>query len=71
VTVNPLVAARVDQPKSACAGVWIAEDIELIAQGVETAAGWTARWGWWAPAWTGWRWCPIQSGRSFSTGFRG
>jgi uncharacterized protein YukE len=35
VTVNPLVAARVDQPKSAWAGVWIAEDIELIAQGVE------------------------------------
>jgi uncharacterized protein YukE len=35
VTVNPLVAARVDDPKSAWAGVWIAEDIELIAQGVE------------------------------------
>jgi uncharacterized protein YukE len=35
VTVNPLVAARVDEPKSAWAGVWIAEDIELIAQGVE------------------------------------
>jgi uncharacterized protein YukE len=38
VTVNPLVAARIDQPKSAWAGVWIAEDtedIELIAQGVE------------------------------------
>jgi uncharacterized protein YukE len=35
VTVNPLVAGRVDQPKSAWAGVWIAEDIELIARGVE------------------------------------
>src|SRR5215207_806272 len=35
MTVNPLVAARIDQPKSAWAGVWIAEDIELIAQGVE------------------------------------
>ena len=34
MTVNPLVAARVDQPKSAWAGVWIAEDIQLIAQGV-------------------------------------
>ena len=34
MTVNPLVVARVDQPKSAWAGVWIAEDIELIAQGV-------------------------------------
>jgi uncharacterized protein YukE len=36
VTVNPLVAARVEDPKSAWAGVWIAEDIELIAQGVES-----------------------------------
>jgi uncharacterized protein YukE len=35
VTVNPLVAARIDQPQSAWAGVWIAEDIQLIAQGVE------------------------------------
>jgi hypothetical protein len=36
VTVNPLVAGRLDQPKSAWAGVWIAEDIELIAQGVRS-----------------------------------
>jgi uncharacterized protein YukE len=36
VTINPLVAARVEDPKSAWAGVWIAEDIELIAQGVES-----------------------------------
>jgi uncharacterized protein YukE len=35
VTINPLVAGRLDQPKSAWAGVWIAEDIEAIAQGVE------------------------------------
>ncbi|RZU52267.1 hypothetical protein EV385_4115 [Krasilnikovia cinnamomea] len=35
MTVNPLVAARVDEPKSSWAGIWIAEDIELIAQGVE------------------------------------
>jgi hypothetical protein len=35
VTVNPLVAGRLEQPKSAWAGVWIAEDIEAIAQGVE------------------------------------
>jgi uncharacterized protein YukE len=35
MTVNPLVAARVEGPKSAWAGVWIAEDIELVAQGVE------------------------------------
>jgi uncharacterized protein YukE len=34
VTVNPLVAGGIDQPNSAWAGVWIAEDIELIAQGV-------------------------------------
>jgi len=33
-TVNPLVAASVDRPGDAWAGVWIAEDIELIAQGV-------------------------------------
>jgi hypothetical protein len=35
VTVDPLVAGRFEQPKSAWAGVWIAEDIEAIAQGVE------------------------------------
>jgi uncharacterized protein YukE len=35
VTVNPLAAARIDRPTSAWAGVWIAEDIELIAQGVQ------------------------------------
>jgi hypothetical protein len=34
VPVNPLVAARVDRPADAWAGVWIAEDIELINQGV-------------------------------------
>jgi uncharacterized protein YukE len=34
MTINPVVAARVDQPKSVWIGVWIAEDIELIAQGV-------------------------------------
>jgi uncharacterized protein YukE len=35
VTLNPLVAARVDTPGSPWAGVWIAEDVELIARGVE------------------------------------
>jgi uncharacterized protein YukE len=35
MTINPLVAGRLDQPKSAWAGVWIAEDIEAIAHGVE------------------------------------
>jgi hypothetical protein len=34
VTVNPLVAARVDAPSDRWAGVWIAEDIELINKGV-------------------------------------
>ncbi|GGK86992.1 WXG100-like domain-containing protein [Mangrovihabitans endophyticus] len=34
MTINPLVAGRVDQGEGAWAGVWIAEDIELIAQGV-------------------------------------
>jgi uncharacterized protein YukE len=35
MTINPLVAGRLDQPTNAWAGVWIAEDIEAIAQGVE------------------------------------
>jgi hypothetical protein len=35
VTINPLVAARVEGPKDAWAGVWIVEDIQLIAQGVK------------------------------------
>jgi hypothetical protein len=38
VSVNPLVAASVDGPKDAWAGVWIAEDIELIAQGVRNGS---------------------------------
>ena len=37
-TVNPLVAASVDKPADAWAGVWIAEDIELIAQGVRNGS---------------------------------
>jgi uncharacterized protein YukE len=35
MTVNPLVVGRIDEPKSGWAGVWLAEDIELIAQGVQ------------------------------------
>jgi uncharacterized protein YukE len=35
VTINPLVAARVEGPKDAWAGVWLAEDIELIKQGID------------------------------------
>jgi hypothetical protein len=35
-TINPLVAARIDGPTDAWAGVWIAEDIELINQGVKS-----------------------------------
>ena len=34
MTINPLVAARVNAPTDAWSGVWIAEDIELIGQGV-------------------------------------
>src|ERR687884_691425 len=33
-TANPLVAAKSDTPVDPWAGVWIAEDIELIAEGV-------------------------------------
>jgi uncharacterized protein YukE len=38
VTVNPFVASRIDQPTDAWSGVWIAEDIELIAQGIENGS---------------------------------
>jgi len=38
VTTNPLVAASADGPKDASAGVWIAEDIELIARGVRNGS---------------------------------
>ncbi len=38
MTINPLVAGRVDQPKDPWAGVWIAEDIELIGQGVKNGS---------------------------------
>jgi hypothetical protein len=34
VTINPLVAAGLEGPKDVWAGVWIAEDIQLIHQGV-------------------------------------
>jgi hypothetical protein len=36
--INPLVAASVDGPKDAWSGVWIAEDIELITQGVRNGS---------------------------------
>jgi uncharacterized protein YukE len=36
VTVNPLVVPAIDQPTDIWAGIWIAEDIELIVQGVKT-----------------------------------
>lgn len=38
MTTNPLVATAVDAPPSAWAGVWICEDIELIAQGVRSGS---------------------------------
>lgn len=38
MTINPLVAARLDDPQSAWAGVWIAEDIELIGQGIKNGS---------------------------------
>jgi len=36
MTINPLVVPRLDQPAEMWAGIWIAEDIELIVQGVRT-----------------------------------
>ncbi|MET7832573.1 WXG100 family type VII secretion target [Micromonospora sediminicola] len=38
MTTNPLVATTTDTGPSAWAGVWICEDIELIAQGVRTGS---------------------------------
>ncbi|MEO3768988.1 WXG100 family type VII secretion target [Micromonospora sp. B9E7] len=38
MTANPLVAAAADTPPSAWAGIWICEDIELIAQGVRNGS---------------------------------
>ncbi|MEU5903294.1 WXG100 family type VII secretion target [Micromonospora sp. NPDC047467] len=38
MTANPLVAAAADTPPSAWAGVWICEDIELIAHGVRNGS---------------------------------
>jgi hypothetical protein len=54
-TVNPLVAAAADGPPDAWSGVWIAEDIELIAQGVRDGSWIDGSLGWSAPAWTRWR----------------
>ncbi|MGC4749640.1 WXG100 family type VII secretion target [Micromonospora sp. DT201] len=38
MTTNPLIATASDTPPSAWAGVWICEDIELIAQGVRNGS---------------------------------
>src|SRR5262249_60201823 len=38
VRANPLVAGRLDGPQDAWSGVWIAEDIELIGQGVRNGS---------------------------------
>ncbi|WP_422735250.1 WXG100 family type VII secretion target [Micromonospora sp. WMMD729] len=38
MTSNPLVAVAADTPPSAWAGVWICEDIELIAQGIRSGS---------------------------------
>lgn len=38
VTVNPLVATASDASPSAWAGIWICEDIELIAQGISNGS---------------------------------
>lgn len=37
--VNPLVASRLEGPKDNLAGVWLAEDLDLIAQGI-----WNGSW---------------------------
>jgi uncharacterized protein YukE len=35
VTINPLVVPRIDQPTDIWTGIWIAEDIELVVQGIK------------------------------------
>ena len=36
MTVNPIVVPRLDQPTNMWSGIWIAEDIQLILQGVQS-----------------------------------
>lgn len=38
MSINPLVAGRLEGPKDAWAGVWLAEDIELINQAVKSGS---------------------------------
>ena len=38
MTINPLVVPRIDQPADFWAGIWIAEDIQLIVQGVQSGS---------------------------------
>jgi uncharacterized protein YukE len=38
VTINPLVAARLEGAKDPRSGIWIAEDIELISQGIKESS---------------------------------
>jgi hypothetical protein len=38
VTVNPLVAPAIERPADGWAGIWIAEDIQLIVQGVRSGS---------------------------------
>ena len=64
---NPLVAGPIEQPKSAWAGVWLAEDIELIAHGVQNKSWVDGTLGVVGAGWTRWHWCPTRSARSCST----
>jgi hypothetical protein len=38
MTINPLVAARLEGAKDPWSGIWIAEDIELISQGIKESS---------------------------------
>jgi hypothetical protein len=71
VTDNPPVAGRLDRPASSWAGVWIAEDIELIARGVESRSWVDGSLGVVGAGLDGWRWCRIRWVRCCSTGSRG
>ena len=57
MTDNPSIAARLDRTADTWAGVWIVEDIQMIAQGVKDGSSVDGTLGVvGAPAWTGLLW---------------
>jgi hypothetical protein len=54
-TVNPLVVASGDKPADTWAGVWVAEDIQLIGQRVRNGSWIDSTLASKVPPWTPWR----------------